>query len=146
MTEKEKYKRGCVSDIVSYFVQHDGEVVTIAMLEQEFRGKWNRRQLLHALSPSTVRSGSNAVAKKIVKLQHGVWSLNLGNKPEVQDTPPLEVERPKKGQPKVDNLGEPENPDNGILVKARNGILYVDGMPADLEVFVMGLRIAVRVS
>jgi len=40
---------------------------------------------------------------------------------------------------------EPSN-DKGVRVKARNGILYVNGEPANLEVFIAGLRLAVRIS
>lgn len=34
----------------------------------------------------------------------------------------------------------------GVRVKARNGVLYVDGQPADLQAFIDGLRLAVRIS
>lgn len=40
---------------------------------------------------------------------------------------------------------EPSN-DEGVRVKARNGVLYVDGQPANLQAFIDGLRLAVRIS
>jgi hypothetical protein len=34
----------------------------------------------------------------------------------------------------------------GVRVKAHNGVLYVDGQPSDLQAFIDGLRLAVRMS
>jgi hypothetical protein len=145
MTEKHepKFRRGCLGDVVNYFVEHRGDLVTLEQLEKALRSKWDRRQILHAMSPSTVSAGNNGVAKRIVRHQFGVWSLDFDSKAEPKAAQPA---ADKKPVPVVDKFSEPEQPDNGVMVKARNGILYVDGVPADLEVFVMGLRIAVKVS
>lgn len=73
-----KFKRGCTADLAEYFLEHKGEVVTIAALERAFKGKWSRIQLFQTLSKanSMRKANTNPTLKRIERITTGVWRLD----------------------------------------------------------------------
>lgn len=94
---KKTFKRGCGRDVAAYFREHPNKVIDINRLEQAFEGVWDRRQMLHALAPSTKEKTHNETLKRIETLEFGVWRL-------VAD------------QPKVDRHGEPDQANGNVKV------------------------------
>lgn len=73
--EKKTFKRGAQRDLAGYFLQHPDKLVTIDDLEKHFDGRWDRRQIMHAMSPSAQGPMASPTLKAIEKLQTGVWRL-----------------------------------------------------------------------
>ena len=92
--ETPKFKRGCLAAVMQYLSEHPNQMVQIKQLEKAFAGTWERKQIMHALSPSTLAKGTHPLRQDVEVLGTGAWRLNRTGS---EQPTPQEVQLPVRG-------------------------------------------------